>query len=237
MISINSIFIKVFLSVTLLLISIAAMLHSIDQSRVSSSTIEHTYTLLNLSKSIQSSSFDYESTVNEYLITRQQNQLKLLTQSRENILNALFKMQTLTANNPNQQLQLNAVRSAFLAVVNEFDNMQPNKGGLVIVGPTIGIMTKGAIVDLNTTMLTLLHAFDISLQTQSTQQQINAIHKSFIAEMVMLASLITGTGVLLMTLMALRREVYQREKAEDETDCLNGSTGEVGRKDNIYENS
>lgn len=215
MISANRTSIKVSLSVTLLLISIVAMLQSIDQSRVSSSTVEHTYTLLNLSKSIQSTSFDYENTVNEYLVARQQNQLKQLNLSRENILNSLFKMQTLTVNNPNQQLQLNAVRRAFLAVVNEFDNMPPNKGGLVIVGPTIGIMTKGAIVDLNTTMLTLLHAFDLSLQTQSKEQQNNATHKSFIAEMVMLTSLITGTGVLLMTLMALRREVYQREKAEE----------------------
>ncbi len=218
MFKVNNFFIKVSLSLILLLISSIAMIQSNQQSQAASSAIEYTYNLLNLSKNIQAKSLDFTNAASEYMHIidgDRRKKLVQLNQARDYVLNTLLLMQTLTANNPDQQQQLKAVQEAFLNVTNEFDSRLPNKGGLLIMGPTISIVTVGSSFNLNAIMQNKLRTFDFSLQRLSKQQQKQAAQKSFIAQIIMLVSLIMATAIFLNTLFTLRREVSQRKTAEE----------------------
>jgi diguanylate cyclase (GGDEF)-like protein/PAS domain S-box-containing protein len=211
----SSITLKIALSLGLLFISIVAMLHSVEQGKIAMATVKHTYQLLNLSKNIQTTSFDHKTLISAYQQTSNADTLKQLNQARKSILDLLSKMQKLTSDNPAQQQQLKKVGDAFKAIVDESDSKQPNKGGLIMMGPTISILAEGALDPLNVTLITKLREFDSDLQKLSQAQQKSAALNSTIAEIVMLLSLVAGTGILLITLKILRREVLQRGLAEE----------------------
>jgi hypothetical protein len=219
MFKVNYFSIKVFFSILLLLISSIAMLQSISQSQTTSTSIGHTYNLLNLSKNIQAKSFDFTAAAGEYLQlsnSERKKQRVRLNQSNDYILNTLLLMQTLTAHKPDQQKQLKLVKDTFLKVVEEFNNIQPRKGGLFIDGPKISIVAEGSVSNLNAAMQNELRAFDFSLQRSLKDQQNNTTNKIFLAEIIMFASLVTGFGILLHTLITLYREVQRRERAEEQ---------------------
>lgn len=211
----SSITLKIALSLGLLFISIVAMLHSVEQGKIAMATVKHTYQLLNLSKNIQTTSFDHKTLISAYQQTSNVDTLKQLNQARKSILDLLSNMQKLTSDNPAQQQQLKKVGDAFKAIVDESDSKQPNKGGLIMMGPTISILAEGALDPLNVTLITKLREFDSDLQKLSQAQQKSAALNSTIAEIVMLLSLVAGTGILLITLKILRREVLQRGLAEE----------------------
>jgi hypothetical protein len=217
MFQINNFSIKVFLSILLLLVSSIAMLVSIKQSKMTSSSIQYTYNLLNLSKNIQAKSYDFTAATSEYVLlprSDRDTQRVRSNQSRDYILNTLILMKTLSANHPNQQKQLTAVKDTFIKMADEFDNIQPKKGGLFIDGPKISIVAEGSVSNLNNTMQNELRAFDFSLQRSLKEQQKSATNKIVLAETVMFASLVTGLGILLHTLITLYREIQRREKFE-----------------------
>jgi hypothetical protein len=212
MFQINNFSIKVFLSVFLLLVSSMAMLESIGQSKKTASSIEYTYNLLNLSKNIQAKSYDFTAATSEYVLlpnSERDAQRVRSNQSHDYILNTLMLMKTLSANHPVQQKQLTVVKNTFIKMVDEFDNIQPKKGGLFIDGPKISIVAEGSVSNLNNTMQNELRAFDFSLQRSLKEQQKRATNKIVIAEIIMFASLFTGIGIMLYTLTTLRREVKQ----------------------------
>ena len=217
MFQINNFSIKVFLSIILLLVSSVAMLVSIKQSKMTSSSIEYTYNLLNLSKNIQAKSYDFAAATSEYVLlprSDRDTQRVRSNQSRDYILNTLILMKTLSANRPDQQKQLTAVKDTFNKMADEFDNIQPKKGGLFIDGPKISIVAEGSVSNLNNAMQNELRAFDFSLQRSLKEQQKSATNKIVLAETVMFASLVTGLGILLHTLLTLYREIQRREKFE-----------------------
>lgn len=217
MFKVNNFSIKVLFSIILLLVSSMAMLESIRQSKVTSSTIEYTYNLLNLSKNVQAKSFEFTAAAGEYLLltnSERDKQQVRLNQSHDYVLNTLLLMQTLTANKPDQQKQLKVVKDTFIKMVDEFNNIQPRKGGLLIEGPKISIIAEGGVSNLNTTMHNELRAFDFSLQRSLKDQQNNTTNKVMLAGIIMFASLATGLGILLHTLITLYREVQRREKVE-----------------------
>lgn len=217
MFKVNNFSIKVLFSIILLLVSSMAMLESIRQSKVTSSTIEYTYNLLNLSKNVQAKSFEFTAAAGEYLLltnSERDKQQVRLNQSHDYVLNTLLLMQTLTANKPDQQKQLKVVKDTFIKMVDEFNNIQPKKGGLLIEGPKISIIAEGGVSNLNTTMHNELRAFDFSLQRSLKDQQNNTTNKVMLAGIIMFASLATGLGILLHTLITLYREVQRREKVE-----------------------
>jgi hypothetical protein len=217
MFKVNSFSKKVLFSIILLLVSCMAMFESISQSKVTSSTIEYTYNLLNLSKNVQAKSFEFTAAAGEYLLLanseRDQQQVRL-NQSHDYVLNTLLLMQTLTANKPVQLKQLKVVKDTFDKMVDEFNNIQPKKGGLLIEGPKISIIAEGGVSNLNTTMQNELRAFDFSLQRTLKDQQNNTTNKIMLAGIIMFTSLVTGLGILLHTLITLYREVQRREKVE-----------------------
>lgn len=217
MFKVNNFSIKVLFSIILLLVSSMAMLESIRQSKVTSSTIEYTYNLLNLSKNVQAKSFEFTAAAGEYLLltnSERDKQQVRLNQSHDYVLNTLLLMQTLTTNKPDQQKQLKVVKDTFIKMVDEFNNIQPKKGGLLIEGPKISIIAEGGVSNLNTTMHNQLRAFDFSLQRTLKDQQNNTTNKIMLAGIIMFASLVTGLGILLHTLITLYREVQRREKVE-----------------------
>jgi hypothetical protein len=217
MFKVNNFSTKVLFSIILLLVSCMAMLESISQSKVTSSTIEYTYNLLNLSKNVQAKSFEFTAAAGEYLLlanNERDTQQVRLNQSHDYVLNTLLLMQTLTANKPDQQKQLKVVKDTFIKMVDEFNNIQPKKGGLLIEGPKISIIAEGGVSNLNTTMHNELRAFDFSLQRTLKDQQNNTTNKIMLAGIIMFASLVTGLGILLHTLITLYREVQRREKVE-----------------------
>ena len=217
MFKVNNFSIKVLFSIILLLVSSMAMLESIRQSKVTSSTIEYTYNLLNLSKNVQAKSFEFTAAAGEYLLltnSERDKQRVQLNQSHDYVLNTILLMQTLTANKPDQQKQLKVVKDTFIKMVDEFNNIQPKKGGLLIEGPKISIIAEGSVSNLNTTMQNELRAFDFSLQRSLKDQQNNTTNKIMLAGIIMFASLATGLGILLHTLITLYREVQRRERVE-----------------------
>ncbi|MGV3581464.1 MAG: hypothetical protein ACO1N8_04085 [Methylophilus sp.] len=193
------------------------MLESIRQSKVTSSTIEYTYNLLNLSKNVQAKSFEFTAAAGEYLLlanSERDKQRVQLNQSHDYVLNTILLMQTLTAKKPDQQKQLKVVKDTFIKMVDEFNNIQPKKGGLLIEGPKISIIAEGSVSNLNTTMQNELRAFDFSLQRSLKDQQNNTTNKIMLAGIIMFTSLATGLGILLHTLITLYREIQRRERVE-----------------------
>jgi hypothetical protein len=75
-------------------------------------------------------------------------------------------------------------------------------------------VAEGSVSNLNNTMQNELRAFDFSLQRSLKEQQKSATNKIVLAETVMFASLVTGLGILLHTLITLYREIQRREKFE-----------------------
>jgi len=194
-----------------------AMLESISQSKVTSSTIEYTYNLLNLSKNVQAKSFEFTAAAGEYLLlanSERDKQRVQLNQSHDYVLNTILLMQTLTAKKPDQQKQLKVVKDTFIKMVDEFNYIQPKKGGLLIEGPKISIIAEGSVSNLNTTMQNELRAFDFSLQRSLKDQQNNTTNKIMLAGIIMFTSLATGLGILLHTLITLYREIQRRERVE-----------------------
>jgi len=205
---------KIALSLGMLAVSIAAMLHSIEQSKLAALSVERTYQLLNLSKSIQTTSFEHKANIALYLRTLDGNSFERMNQARKSILDQLSKMQQLPLNSPILQQRLKLIGDAFQAVISESENRQPSMGGLIMIGPTIFIVAEGQIDTLNARLIAKLREFDDALQQLSQEQQKTAALKSTIAEFVMLFSLLAGTSILLFSLKALRNEVLQREVAE-----------------------
>jgi hypothetical protein len=217
MFKVNNFSIKVLFSIILLLVSCMAMLESISQSKVTSSTIEYTYNLLNLSKNVQAKSFEFTAAAGEYLLlanSERDKQRVQLNQSHDYVLNTILLMQTLTAKKPDQQKQLKVVKDTFIKMVDEFNYIQPKKGGLLIEGPKISIIAEGSVSNLNTTMQNELRAFDFSLQRSLKDQQNNTTNKIMLAGIIMFTSLATGLGILLHTLITLYREIQRRERVE-----------------------
>ncbi len=206
---------KLALSLVLLVVSSLAMLKSTDQSKLASVSLTHTHYLLNLSKSVQTGSYEHKALVALYLRTRDNDSFTQMHKKRDSISEKLTEMQLATAGNAAQQRQVKAIISAFKAVVSESESQQPRMGGLVMNGPTISIIGEGQIDSLNAVLIARLNAFDEDLQRLSEAQQHAASQNSRSAEMVMLASLLTGIGILLMTFMTLRNEVTRRKESEE----------------------
>lgn len=211
----NTMVLKISLSFGMLAISMSAMLLSIEQSKISASTVERTYQLLNLSKSIQITSFDHKKYVGVYSKTQSADALKKVNQTRKFVLGQLFQMQKLIANYLVLQQQLNVATDAFSAVVDVTDRRQPSKGGLIMLGPAISIVADGGMDSFNDVLITKLREFDDVLQQVSQDQQKAASFRSTLAQTIMLLSLLIGIVVLLATLKALRSEIDQRKKAEE----------------------
>lgn len=211
----QTIVLKIALSLGMLAISIAAMMLSIQQSKIAVSAVARTYQLLNLSKSIQIISFDHKEQVNLYSKTQDADTLKKLNQAREVVQDKLSQMQKLAANNPALQRKLHIAADAFNDVIVEADHKQPNKGGLIMLGPAISIVAEGGLNGLNTILINKLRNFDDFLQKMSQAQQDNAAFKNVLSQIVMLISMMAAVILWLTTLKALRREVVQRKKAEE----------------------
>lgn len=206
---------KIAFSLGMLVISIAAMLLSIQQSKVSATTVTRTYQLLNLSKNIQVTSFNHKEQISLYSKTQDVVALKKLNQAREIVLSELSQMQELVAYNTDLQRQLKIATDFFMAIIAEADHKQPNKGGLIMFGPAISIVAEGGVDNLNAMLIAKLRDFDDVLQKMSQAQQEAASSRSLLAQIAMLISLIVGVVFWLMTLKALRNEVEQREQAEE----------------------
>lgn len=206
---------KVALSLALLTISFVSMLLSIEQSKRAAVIVDSTYQLLNLSKSIQTASFDHKDSIRLYLQTGHIDAFEQMNQSRQSILDDLSRMQSLLARGHPQAKVLQEIVNDFHAVVNEAGRNQPDKGGLIIKGPTISIVAEGGIDLLNEKLIEKLRDFDSALQKISQDSQQIASFRTLLAEIIMLFSLVAGIGVLLLTLKALRKEVEQRESAEE----------------------
>lgn len=206
---------KVLLSLALLTISFASMLLGINQSDKAALNVKATYQLLNLSKNVQTTSFDHKDYISLYLQTKSHDTLSKVQEARQVILDNLSRMQKMRLNNPEAKVLLNGVVDIFNQLVSESGLNQPKKGGLIMIGPTISIVAEGGVGILNALLIEKLTAFDAALQKASQIQQRDAAFRVMLAQVVMLLSLIAGIGVLLLTLKALRDESSQREIAEE----------------------
>lgn len=205
---------NIMLSLGMLIISSAAMLTSTEQSKISASTIDQTYQLLNLSKTLQTKFYDHKSLIIEYLHSPSPSLLQNLQQTRAHIFKSLSTMKRMADQNLEMQHQINSVEAIFMESVNESESILPNKGGLVIVGPSISIVTEGNINHLTNILTSKLHTLDIAVQQRSHARQKLASLKVGIAQIVMLVSLLIGIGILFYTLKTLRDEMNKRLETE-----------------------
>jgi len=205
---------NIMLSLGMLILSSAAMLTSTEQSKLSASTIDQTYQLLNLSKNLQTRFYDHKSLIIEYLHSPSPSLLENLQQTRAHIFQSLSTIKKLADQNLEMLHQINSVETIFMESVDESESVLPTKGGLVIVGPSISIVTEGNINHLTNLLNSKLHALDIAVQQKSNARQKLASLKVGIAQIVMLISLLIGIGILFYTLKTLRDEMTKRVETE-----------------------
>lgn len=205
---------NIMLSLGMLVISSAAMLTSTEQSKLSTYTINQTYQLLNLSKTLQTNFYDHKSLIIEYIRSPSPSLLTNLQQTRANIFKSLSSIKQLADQNLELMHQINSVEAIFMESVNESESILPNKGGLVIVGPSISIVTEGNINHLTNLLTSKLHTLDIVVQQRSNARQKLASLKVGLAQIVMLISLLIGIGILFYTLKTLRDEMTKRVETE-----------------------
>ncbi|ACT48124.1 PAS domain-containing protein [Methylotenera mobilis] len=206
---------NIMLSLGMLIISSAAMLTSTEQSKISAHTLEQTYQLLNLSKNLQSGFYDHKSLINQYLHNPTPSLLENLQSVRSNVFESLSTIKKMTGENIEMQRQISSVEEVFRESIEESESILPTKGGLVIVGPSISIITEGNINHLTNLLTSKLHTFDITVQNRSNERQKFASLKVGLAQTVMLVSLLIGIGILFYTLKTLRDEMTKRIETEN----------------------
>ena len=203
------------LPLALVFISVIAMVHGIYQSKADSEMLKRTYTLLNLSKSIQTTPIIQDDSFKSGLLPENGGTAKQVDRTLRHTLDSLIQMQKMTADNPVQQMQLMYVRDALENFIRESHKSLANKGGLNLLGPTISILSDGEINRLYATMIERLRVFDSGLQSSSQAYQQHAKIGELISEVVMLVSLILGVFIFLKTHKGLNKEVSLRQRAED----------------------
>lgn len=77
------------LSVIILLVSIAALIHNMAQSDIAVSTVEKTYQLLKVSEEITSVSYEHKAINRSYLLTGNDSLVEQALQIRQTILRKL----------------------------------------------------------------------------------------------------------------------------------------------------
>jgi len=203
------------LPLALVCISIVAMVHSINKSKADSAMLKRTYTLLNLSKNIQTIPIIQNDSFKSRLLPGNEGVAKAVDNTLERMLGNLIQMQKLTADNPAQQKQVVEVRTALETFIHESNKSLINKGGLNLLGPTISIVSDGEINQLYAVMIERLREFDTGLQKSSQQQQKYASLSGLASEIIMLVSLLLGVSIFLKTHKGLRKEVSLRQRAEE----------------------
>jgi diguanylate cyclase (GGDEF)-like protein/PAS domain S-box-containing protein len=206
---------NIMLSLGMLTISSAAMLTSTEQSKISAYTLEQTYQLLNLSKNLQSGFYDHKLLITHYLHNPSTSLLENLQAIRSNVFGSLSRIKKMTGQSIEMQHQIKSIENVFRESINESESILPTKGGLVIVGPSISIITEGNINQLTNLLTLKLHAFDIYVQNRSNERQKLASLKVGIAQIVMMISLLIGIGILFYTLKTLRDEMIKRVETEN----------------------
>ena len=203
------------LPLVLVCISIVAMVHSIEKSKADSAMLKRTYTLLNLSKRIQTTPIIQNERFKASLLSGNEGAVKRVDNTLQHMLDNLIQMQNITADNPAQQEQVKFVRTALETFIQESNKSLANKGGLNLLGPTISIVSDGEMNHLHAIMIERLREFDSSLQKTSQQQQKYANYIGLASEIVMLVSLLLGVFIFLKTHKGLRQEVSLRQRAEE----------------------
>lgn len=182
--------------------------------------LERTYTLLNLSKSIQTISTVQRESLKSRRSAGDEGALNQVNISQEYILDNLIQMQKLTADNPVQLRQVISARTAFEAFIKESYKSFVNKGGLNLLGPTISIVSDGEVNHLYAIMIKRLREFDSSLQKLSQSQQKNSDFSSLTSEIVMLLSLFLGVVIFLRTNNDLNKEITERKAIDAKNHLL-----------------
>jgi len=209
------------ISIGLFIVSIIAILHSIEQSRVATSQVEQTYQLLNYSENVQTAIFEHKIVNADFHHTQNPSALDQLSRVRNALFSSLAAMQRLTAESPPQQQKLDEIAQLVKTIIAESDRRRPSKGGLVIGGPGISIETEGEINLLGAQLIAKLHEFNEDTQhTLQTQKDV-ARFKSVSAILTMMLGLLLSMGLLLAALKVLRLEAVQRKHAEAQAKSRN----------------
>lgn len=203
------------LPLALLFISIVAMVHSINISKSDSEMLNQTYTLLNLSKNIQTIPILQSESDRSRMLAGNGSATKQVNKIQEVILENFIQLQKATADNPAQQRQVVMIRATFEKFIEELNKSLTNRGGLSVLGPSLHIVSDGEVNHLYSIMIDQLRVFDSGLQELSQQQQASGQFRSLAYEVVMLVSLLLGVAIFLKTHKGLRQEVALREKAEE----------------------
>ena len=203
------------LPLMLVCISIVAMVHGIYKSKADSEMLKRTYTLLNLSKSIQTTPIIQDESFKSHLLPENGGAAKRVDHTLKQTLDKLTQMQKITADNPFQQMQLIYVRAALENFTHESNKSLANKGGLNLLGPTISIVSDGEINRLYATMIERLREFDTGLQKSSQEYQKYAKIRELVSEVIMLVSLLLGVSIFIKTHKGLHTEVSLRKRAEE----------------------
>lgn len=196
------------------------MVYNIDQGKAHSETLKRTYTLLNLSKSIQTLSIVQSDRLKSHLLTSDKGTLKQVDMTQNRISNNLIQLQKLTADNPVQQRQVISIHTAFDSFINESNMLLPNKGGLNILGPAISVKSDGEVNHLYAIMIERLQEFDSSLQKLSQHKEKSASFTRLTSEIVMLISLLLGVMIFFRTNNDLNKEITKRKAIDAKNHLL-----------------
>ncbi|MBL1264652.1 response regulator [Methylomicrobium sp. RS1] len=205
--------ISVAISVAILFVSIAAMLHSAYQSRKTVDSVAQTYQLLNLTEEIASASYEHKAINRSYLLTGNESLVARALRIRQTIRDKLDSLKRLTIGNTERQLDLKQLAG-------QFDDLYSLADRLILIRQSqgieaaAGIVAEGEIDRLHAGVMTKLTEVK-SAEQSFLQTQLNALElRDSIARIALSTVLLLGGGVLLLTFNILHNEITRRKQSE-----------------------
>lgn len=101
------------LSLAILVISIIAMLHSIDQSRKATDSVDEAYLLLKREEKIKAALFEHKAINRSYLLTDNESLVEQQFKLRKTIFDGLKELKTIVTGNPLQEQRLDLLEPMF----------------------------------------------------------------------------------------------------------------------------
>lgn len=201
------------LSVTILFISITAMIHSMAQSRLAVGTVEQTYRLLKVSEEIVSASFEHKAINRSYLLTGNDGLNENALKIRQTIFGKLDFLKRQTADNADQQQRLTQLAILFNKLFSSADQLIKARQEQGIQAAT-SMAVEGETDHLHAAVIAKLAEVESAEQSLLQTHQKTAELKESITLITLSTTLLLGIVVLIITFNILNSEIRQRRRTE-----------------------
>lgn len=222
------------LSLAILVISIIAMLHSIDQSRKASDSVDEAYLLLKREEKIKAALFEHKAINRSYLLTDNESLVEQQFKLRKTIFDGLKELKTIVTGNPLQEQRLDLLEPMFKSLFVLADQLVKARREGGVFG-AVGLVSYGEADRLHSAIIAKLDEIDAAEQRLLDERKKMAELKTSIAKVTLATTLLIGIALLWDIFKALRREISQREQAEREEKARSYVLGLIARSTPLAE--